>query len=732
MGFSKQIKYFIGPVYCVIIKYNIIFYFDKVVDEFVNCRLASLAWLRRMNNGVNILDYNDSIVTVKGIGEKTQKILARIGIETVQDLLEHYPRDYEEFAMPVPIAQVNEGSVATIEAYLGVTPRLKRVRHLQILNAQVRDSSGTLLLTWFNMPFLKNKLHMGTRYLFRGKATIKKGALVMEQPKIYNKEEYFKLLKILQPIYPLTEGITNNAITKFMHQVHNNLEFAKDYIPKKISREYTLMDRTKALKEIHFPKDRDRMKRARQRLAFDEFFLYSLALRRMRDSKALNYTQYPMKEANESEELIKALPYSLTRAQQLVWQEIKGDMTSEIAMNRLIQGDVGSGKTILAVLALLMAVKNGYQANIMVPTEVLAKQHYRSFCSMLAEFDVKICLLVGSMTAKEKNEAYERIREHKADIIVGTHALIQERVEYNKLALVITDEQHRFGVKQREELMFKGKSPHVLVMSATPIPRTLAIILYGDLDISIIDELPARRLPIKNCVVNTSYRPTAYKFIENQVAMGRQAYVICPMVEESEMIEAENVIDYTQQIKEAMPTSISIEYLHGKMRPKEKNNIMERFSEGDIQVLVSTTVVEVGVNVPNATVMMVENAERFGLAQLHQLRGRVGRGQDQSYCIFVCGTGSKVAKERLEILNKSNDGFYIAEEDLKLRGPGDLFGIRQSGDLEFKIGNIYTDASILKLAAEAAKGLKDEEVEKIFMENPHLEDKVLNQTSGTL
>lgn len=678
------------------------------------------------------MNYNDSIVKIKGIGEKTQKLLNKIGIETVQDILEHYPRDYEEFGMPVPIAQVDEGSVATIEAYLGITPRLKRVRHLQILNAQVRDSSGTLLLTWFNMPFLRTRLSMGTRYLFRGKVKMKNGALVMEQPKIYSREEYFKLLNILQPIYPLTEGISNNTIIKSMREVHKNLEFARDYIPRSIIREYSLMDRTKALKEIHFPKDRDSLRRARERLAFDEFFLYSLALRRMRDSKAQKLNEYPMEEAKECKELIEGLPYSLTEAQQLVWEEIKKDLCSGLSMNRLIQGDVGSGKTILAILAMLMAAKNGYQANIMVPTEVLAKQHYKTLCSLLERFNVSVCLLVGSMTLKEKQEAYERIREHKVDIVVGTHALIQEKVEYNKLALVITDEQHRFGVKQREELMTKGKNPHVLVMSATPIPRTLAIILYGDLDISIIDRLPARRLPIKNCVVNTSYRPTAYRFIENQVAMGRQAYIICPMVEESDMIEAENVIDYTQQIKEVMPAHISIEYLHGKMRPKEKNNIMERFAEGDIHILVSTTVVEVGVNVPNATVMMVENAERFGLAQLHQLRGRVGRGEHQSYCIFVCGTNSKEAKERLEILNKSNDGFFIAEEDLKLRGPGDLFGIRQSGDLEFKIGNIYTDAAILKRAAEAARSLSDNEAERIFTENPHLEDKILNQTAGTL
>lgn len=679
------------------------------------------------------MNYNDSIIKIKGIGEKTQKAFRKIGVETVQDLLEHYPRGYEEFTMPVPISQISEGSLATIEASLEKSPRLKRVRHLQILNAQVRDSSGALLLTWFNMPFLLKQLRMGTRYLFRGKVGFKNGVLVMEQPQIYfNKEDYYRLIKVLQPIYTLTEGITNNLIIKSMHEVHNNLEFAKDYIPRKVSKEHSLMDRTKALKEIHFPKDKDNMNKARERLAFDEFFMYSLALRRMRDSKAVSYTEYPMKERTDCEELIDYLPYRLTKAQLLVWEEIKRDMTGEVVMNRLIQGDVGSGKTILAVLALLMAVKNGYQASIMVPTEVLAKQHYKSFCGLLSDFGVSICLLVGSMTAKEKREAYDMIREHRADIIVGTHALIQEKVVYDNLALVITDEQHRFGVKQREELMTKGKKPHVIVMSATPIPRTLAIILYGDLDISIVDELPARRLPIKNCVVNTNYRPTAYKFIENQVALGRQAYVICPMVEESEMIEAENVIDYTQQLKECLPAHISVEYLHGKMKPKEKNDIMERYSEGNIQVIVSTTVVEVGVNVPNATVMMVENAERFGLAQLHQLRGRVGRGEHQSYCIFVCGTRSKVAKERLEILNKSNDGFYIAEEDLKLRGPGDLFGIRQSGDLDFKIGNIYTDAAILKLAAKAAQSLSEEDAVRIFTDNPHLEHKVISHSGGTL
>ena len=380
-------------------------------------------------------------------------------------------------------------------------------------------------------------------------------------------------------------------------------------------------------------------------------------------------------------------------------------------MNRLIQGDVGSGKTIIAILALLQAAYNGCQGALMVPTEVLARQHFESMQKLFTEngIDKVPVLVTGSMTAKEKRLAYEKIASHEADIIVGTHALIQEKVVYDRLALVITDEQHRFGVGQRELLSNKGNTPHVLVMSATPIPRTLAIILYGDLDISVIDELPAGRQEIKNCVVDISYRPKAYAFIQKQVEMGHQAYVICPMVEPSEMIEAENVVDYTKTLKKVFPESISVEYLHGKMKAKEKNKIMERFAAGEIDVLVSTTVIEVGVNVPNATVMMIENAERFGLAQLHQLRGRVGRGKAQSFCIMVNGNGGKDTMERLDIMNRSNDGFYIASEDLKLRGPGDIFGVRQSGELEFKLADIFTDANLLKQVSEEVNAILDQD-----------------------
>jgi len=587
-------------------------------------------------------------------------------------------------------------------------------------------------LTWFNMPFLQKTLRSGYHYIFRGKVSRNNGVLTIEQPGIYSKEDYYRLLKILQPIYPLTEGLTNGLISKSIKQALTEVSHAKDYIPKTLVKELSLMERTKALKEVHFPRDREGMMKARQRLVFDEFFLYSLALRKLQEKKMTLLSEKKMQEVEECKELINTLPYPLTNAQVRVWEEIKKDLHGEYVMNRLIQGDVGCGKTILAILALLMTVKNGYQACFMVPTEVLAKQHDKSLTELLSAYGIRICILVGSLTAKEKRLAYEKIRAHEVDIIVGTHALIQEKVEYDKLGLVITDEQHRFGVKQRETLMNKGGNPHVLVMSATPIPRTLAIILYGDLDISVVDELPAQRLPIKNCVVDTNYRPNAYRFMNKQVSEGRQVYVICPMVEESEEVEAENVIEYTERLREELEPSINVEFLHGKMKPKLKNEVMERFESGEIQVLVSTTVVEVGVNVPNATVMMVENSERFGLAQLHQLRGRVGRGKYQSYCIFICGSSSKDAWERLEILNKSNDGFFIASEDLKLRGPGDIFGIKQSGEMDFKLGDIFTDASILKVAAEAVKKLSDKAVDQIFQENPYLEDKLLYRNNNTL
>ena len=645
-----------------------------------------------------------SLRTLKGVGEKTEKLFQKVGIYDTDDLLHYYPRNYDEYETPVDIAELKEGTVQAVSAAVCSGVYVNSVRGRQIISVNIADQSGKFPVVWFNLPYLKKTLRKGSWFVFRGRIVRKQGKLEMEHPEIFTPSAYEEILHNLQPIYGLTAGLSNKTVVKMVTQLLEDLPMQSEYLPEELRERYGLADVNYALKTIHFPKNKEELLVSRKRLVFDEFLLFILSVRRMKEKAEETPNCFPVKETWLTEEGIERLPYSLTNAQLNAWHEIERDLAGRTMMSRLVQGDVGSGKTILAFLAMFLVADNGYQAALMAPTEVLARQHYEGFLKLMEEQGLSFptILLTGSDTAKEKRIAYERIASGEASIIIGTHALIQEKVEYANLALVITDEQHRFGVKQREALTTRGNPPNVLVMSATPIPRTLAIILYGDLDISVIDELPAKRLPIKNCVVNTSYRPKAYSFIEKQVREGRQAYVICPMVEESEEMEAENVLDYTQKLKENLPSDIRIEYLHGKMKPKEKNRVMESFAAGEIQVLVSTTVVEVGVNVPNATVMMVENTERFGLAQLHQLRGRVGRGEYQSYCIFIQGNQDQISK-RLEILNKSNDGFYIAGEDLKLRGPGDLFGIRQSGDMEFRIGDIYNDSTILKEASEAAE-----------------------------
>ena len=665
------------------------------------------------------------IESLKGIGEKTGKLFQKIGVDTIEDLLEYYPRAYDTYEDPSPIAEIKPDSVMTVAGMLERTPDVKRYSRVQVVTALLRDGSGTMQLIWYNMPYLHATLKAGMRAVFRGKVIKKSGRLIMEQPEVYTAEAYGEIIHSMQPVYGQTKGLSNKTIVRAQKQALSARLIIRDYLPADLRRKHELAEYNFAIEHIHFPSDRKELLFARKRLVFDEFFLFLMAVRRLKDNRENKTSPFAIRLSEEVKTFQSRLPYSLTAAQQKVLDEVYADMTGGLVMNRLVQGDVGSGKTIIAILALLQAACNGYQGALMVPTEVLARQHYESMTELFLKYQInKVPVLVtGSMTAKEKRSAYEKIASHEADIIIGTHALIQDKVIYDKLALVITDEQHRFGVGQRELLGKKGEEPHVMVMSATPIPRTLAIIIYGDLDISVIDELPANRLPIKNCVVDTGYRKKAYDFIKKEVAAGRQAYVICPMVEASEMIEAENVVDYTAALKEALP-GMSIEYLHGKMKGKEKNSIMERFASGEISVLVSTTVVEVGVNVPNATVMMIENAERFGLAQLHQLRGRVGRGKYQSYCILVNGSDQDGTKERLDILNRSNDGFFIASEDLKLRGPGDIFGIRQSGEMEFKLGDIFTDANLLKTVSE--------EVKHIFSEDPDLEKEENTELSRKL
>lgn len=670
------------------------------------------------------------LTDLKGIGDKTARLLNKLSVYTAEDLVRLYPRSYDICGKPVLVSEIPEhtgDSLIAVDAVVARTPALKRVRNLQILTVTLRDEKGGLLkATWFNMPYLLGSLKPGYRYIFRGRPVFRNGDWVMEQPVLYTMEGYSSQIGIMQPIYPLTRGLSNKIVSKAMQQSLDIKELVPELLPAELRRSNELAEINFAMRAIHFPKDMNDYEAARKRLVFDEFFFFMLNVRRMKENNSRQPNLSRIADDARTDEFIKKLPYELTNAQKRTWQEVSSDMNGERLMNRLVQGDVGSGKTIIAVLALMNTVYAGYQGAMMVPTEVLARQQYDDTCAMFEKYgiNINVSLLIGSMTASAKKKERQRIASGEAGIVIGTHALIQAGVEYANLGLVVTDEQHRFGVHQRESLTQKGSSVHTLVMSATPIPRTLAIIIYGDLDISVMNELPSSRLPIKNAVVGTDYRPNAYRFIENQVQAGHQAYVICPMVEareDGDVMEdgrgdtfantnmhatLENVVDYTTMLKKNLPSSINVEYLHGKMKPAVKDEIMERFHSGQTQVLVSTTVIEVGVNVPNATVMLIENADRFGLAQLHQLRGRVGRGAYQSYCIFVGTSNAKKENmDRLGILRESNDGFRIAEEDLKLRGPGDFFGIRQSGDMQFTIGDIYKDANLLKAASDAAAAI---------------------------
>ncbi|MDO4291691.1 MAG: ATP-dependent DNA helicase RecG [Eubacteriales bacterium] len=658
---------------------------------------------------------DNSITTVKGVGAKTTALFSKLHIETVGQLAAYFPRGYDRFEPPVFASELTPGELAAVRLCIVGTPSLTRARGMAVLHAQAGDATGRLRLTWFRMPYLKKTLLPGSWHVFRG--VVRQGAqnsLVMEQPRVFSAEEYGKLSGTFQPRYGLTPGITSHMISKCVRQALDQLEFP-DYLNQKLLEQYRLIPLAQAMEKIHFPKDEEEVRQARRRLVFDEFLAFLVQIKRQKAINGQLLVDRPLQPSAETKRLIEALPYRLTEAQKRVWGQIEKDLESHTAMNRLVQGDVGSGKTVLAFLALVLCSENGRQGCLMAPTEVLAAQHFEALTELKERCGLRISpiLLTGSMTAKQKREAYEKIRQGQADAVIGTHALIQEKVEYRDLALVVTDEQHRFGVRQRELLSRKGESTHVLVMSATPIPRTLAIVLYGDLEVSVLDELPQNRLPIKNCVVNPSFRRKAYAFIEAQAQAGHQTYVICPMVEEGEESSEglENVTDYAEKLREALPDTLRIGTLHGRMKAADKQRVMEAFAAGEIDVLVSTTVIEVGINVPNATVMLVENAERFGLAQLHQLRGRVGRGDAQSFCIFMTGDESGGKNKRLDVLNKSNDGFFIAGEDLKLRGPGDLFGIRQSGDLEFALGDIYQDSDVLLLAGELADRVLCGEVE---------------------
>ena len=659
------------------------------------------------------MNETSSITNLKGIGEKTKDLFAKMGVYTVGDILLHFPRTYIKYPKMEPIDEITSltEEMHAIVAQVRTSPVVRNTRRMQLTLLTIGSTGHKMQLIWYRMPYIKHSLKLNQYCVFYGKVVIKDGKYVMEQPAVYEPETYRQMEDVLFPVYSLTTGVSNHLITKTVRQALAEKDLLHDYLPAEIRKTYALCEYNYAVKQIHFPDSFDTLIEARRRLVFDEFFLFILGMQYQKEQKKRESNDFSFGKPDIISDCIGKLPYKLTGAQERALDDVIHDMQSPYVMQRLIQGDVGSGKTIVAFLAMAWTAASGYQSAIMAPTEVLARQHYESYCQMSKKFGLAfpIVLLTGSMTAKEKRLAYQTLEQEPDAMVIGTHALIQEKAIYSNLALVITDEQHRFGVRQRETFAEKGTRPHILVMSATPIPRTLAIILYGDLDISVIDEVPARRLPIKNCVVNTGFRPKAYAFIEEQVHAGHQAYIICPLVEGSENMEGENVTDYAASVRQGLPSDIEVGILHGKMKNDKKNEIMNRFAQNKVQVLVSTTVVEVGVNVPNATVMMIENADRFGLAQLHQLRGRVGRGDAQSYCIMINTSQSKTAKKRLEILNQSNDGFKIASEDLRLRGPGDFFGIRQSGDLAFQLADIYQDAPVLQQASEAVSFILEED-----------------------
>ncbi len=565
------------------------------------------------------------------------------------------------------------------------------------------------------MPYLRSRLTPGSEFVFYGRLQKRNGRLVMDQPAIYEPGRYGQMEGAILPVYALTKGITNRQVEKAVRAALSEESILAEHMPEEILERHGLCGYGRAVRQMHFPDGMEALSDARRRLVFDEFFLFVLRMQYQKKRRIRAGNEFFFPDDGFLESLIPRLPFSLTAAQERALSDIRRDMRGESVMERLVQGDVGSGKTVVAFLAMAEAAHAGYQSAIMAPTDVLARQHAATFDRLSRDLGISfpVVLLTGSMTARQKRLAREAMALYPNAIIVGTQALIQEGAFFDNLALVITDEQHRFGVRQREALAKKGASPHVLVMSATPIPRTLALILYGDFDISVIDEAPASRLPVKTCAVGPEFRPKAYSFLEREVRSGRQAYVICPLVEPEEGMALESATEYVKKLRGILPEDFRLGVLHGQMKPEQKGRVMEAFSSGEVQVLVATTVVEVGIDVPNATVMMVENAERFGLAQLHQLRGRVGRGDAQSYCILINATGSESAGERLDVLCHSRDGFKIADEDLRLRGPGDFFGIRQSGGMEFAVADVYQDASVLLEARDEAERLLEEDGELI-------------------
>ncbi|MCI8411485.1 MAG: ATP-dependent DNA helicase RecG [Clostridia bacterium] len=659
------------------------------------------------------MDLNKDVKYIKGVGPNRVKLLNKLGIFTLKDLITYYPRTYEDRSKPKKLYECVDGEEVLIEviACNRLTDAWLKGKTMQKL--QVRDETMSATIIWFNQSYLKGKFEIGNKYRFYGKINKKFGKIEMISPVFDNIEKKQNTGRII-PIYPLTYQLSQNTLRKIieagLHEIEGNL---KETLPDYILEEYKLQDINKAVKSIHFPKEFKDFNIARNRLVFEELLIMQLALLELKNSYIKEEKGIKYSKDVKMSDIINKLPFTLTKAQLRVIEEIDNNMESENNMNRLLQGDVGSGKTVVAMCAAYKAVKCGYQAAIMAPTAILAIQHLENFKKIFDEFNIRCELLISGMTKKKKEELLQRLKNGEIDILIGTHAIIEDNVEFKNLGLVVTDEQHRFGVKQRTKIAEKGQNPDVLVMTATPIPRTLALILYGDLDISIIDELPPNRKKIDTLAVKKNMTDRINNFIKEQVKEGRQAYIVCPLVEENEESDLKSVEELYEKSRTEVFPEYRVEYIHGKMKQKEKDEIMQRFKNKEIDILISTTVIEVGVDVPNSNIMVIENAERFGLAQLHQLRGRVGRGEYKSYCILKYEGNGETVRKRMKVMCDTNDGFIISEKDLELRGSGDFFGTMQHGLPEFKIANLFEDMKILQMAQNVAI--------KIINEDPKLE-----------
>ena len=660
-----------------------------------------------------MVDLEKDVKYIKGVGPNRVKLLNKLNIFTLHDLITYFPRTYEDRGKAKNISECIDGEETLIEAVAcGIISEV-RLKGKTMQKLVIRDETGTATITWFNHSYLKSIFRVGQKYKFYGKISNMFGKISMNSP-VFDIEGSTKNTGKIIPIYPLTFSLSQNTIRKIIEnglkEVENKLE---ETMPKYILDEYKLEGINEAIRAIHFPNEFKDFNIARKRFVFEELLSVQLALLQLKNNYINEEKGIQFSKDAKMSDIINKLPFKLTKAQLRVLEEIDNNMEQDKPMNRLLQGDVGSGKTVIAMCAAYKAVKCGYQAAIMAPTAILATQHLENFKKIFDELGIKCELLISAMTKKNKKELLERLENGEIDILIGTHALLQENVSFKKLGLVVTDEQHRFGVKQRTTIVEKGQNPDVLVMTATPIPRTLALILYGDLDISIIDELPPNRKKIDTFAVTKTMTERVNNFIKEQVKQGRQAYIVCPLVEENEELDLKSVEELYEKCKTEIFPEYRVEYIHGKMKAKDKDSIMEKFKNKEIDILISTTVIEVGVDVPNANIMVIENAERFGLAQLHQLRGRVGRGEYKSYCILKYEGKGETVRKRMKVMCDTNDGFIISEKDLELRGSGDFFGTLQHGIPDFKIANLFEDMPILKLAQNAAI--------KIMEDDPKLE-----------